>query len=116
MGCCQSLVRSFYSVGGRIRQHHNKVMAGIPRFEPIRVGQSGEELSAFASAGQFANYQKLVTRVVDVFGDELKASRWLSLPNPDLNGDIPLRYAQEHAYDPQTLEPVLARIEHGIDF
>jgi uncharacterized protein (DUF2384 family) len=67
-----------------------------------------------------ANYRKLVDRLVDVFGDEIKASKWLSLPNPELNGEIPLRIAQRFGYDAQVLdrvfEPILTRIEHGIDF
>lgn len=65
---------------------------------------------------QLANYEKLVARTVDVFGDEVKASRWLSLPNPDLNGETPLQAAQQQGYSGSVLEPILIRIEHGIDF
>jgi hypothetical protein len=105
-----------YWVGGGAREDDNGSMAGLPRFEPTRVGQSGAELPVSGSAVELANYQRLVARTVDVFGDELKASRWLSLPSPDFDGAAPLQYAQGHAYDPQALEPVLTRIEHGIDF
>ncbi len=31
---------------------------------------------------ELENYNKLVARAIDVFGDEIKASLWLSLPNP----------------------------------
>jgi uncharacterized protein (DUF2384 family) len=67
-------------------------------------------------AEPLTNYKMLVARVVDVFGDELKASRWLSLPNSDLNGESPLQVAQRDNYSPFVLEPILVRIEHGIDF
>jgi len=63
-----------------------------------------------------AHYQTLVARTVDVFGDEIKASRWLSLPNPDFGGQTPLQVAQKKGYDLQTIEPILIRIEHGVDF
>jgi uncharacterized protein (DUF2384 family) len=91
-------------------------MAEYPRFHPVRLGQGGAEIPAPGSPDELANYQRLVARTVDVFGDELKASRWLSLPSPDFDGVAPLQYAQGQAYDPQALEPVLTRIEHGIDF
>lgn len=58
----------------------------------------------------------LVVRVVDAFGDEVKASRWLSLPNRDLNGRTPLQVAQESGYNLQAIEPILTRIEHGVEF
>jgi uncharacterized protein (DUF2384 family) len=84
-----------------------------------------ETLSAQTKLGQpiprgpaedMLRYRHLVARTVEVFGDELKASRWLSLPNPDLSGETPLEAAQKNGYDAQTLEPILIRIEHGIDY
>jgi hypothetical protein len=68
------------------------------------------------SASEMRNYRNLVMRTIDVFGDEIKASRWLSLPNADLDGETPLKAAQKHGYDPQVLEPIFTRIEHGVDF
>jgi hypothetical protein len=65
---------------------------------------------------RFLNYKGLVNRVVDVFGDDLKASKWLSLANDDFGGKTPLEVAQEADYNVASLEPVLVRIEHGIDF
>jgi len=93
-------------------------MAGQPKFEPESVIASTKVAvgPVITSAEELANYQRLVARAVDVFGDELKASRWLSLPSPDFDGLAPLQFAQKHAFDPQMLEPVFARIEHGIDF
>ncbi len=61
-------------------------------------------------------YRALVSRVVDAFGDEVKASRWLSLPNRDLNGQTPLQAVQSCGYDLQLIEPILTRIEHGVDY
>ena len=65
---------------------------------------------------RFANYERLVDRVSDVFGDDLKASRWLSLANEDFGRITPLAAAREDDYNMTRLEPVLVRIEHGTDF
>ena len=71
-----------------------------------------------APAVRLHNYRELVSRTVEVFGDESKASRWLSLPNTDLNGRTPLDVAQSVDYDESRLqpvfEPIFTRIEHGI--
>jgi uncharacterized protein (DUF2384 family) len=61
-------------------------------------------------------YKHVVDRAVEVFGDEIAASTWLSTPSPDFNNKPPLQVAQEHGYDPEVLEPVLVRIEHGVYF
>jgi Protein of unknown function (DUF2384) len=63
---------------------------------------------------QLAKYEQLVARAVDVFGDEIKASKWLSLPNSELSGETPLQVAKRDGYDRQVLEPIFTRIEHGI--
>jgi uncharacterized protein (DUF2384 family) len=63
---------------------------------------------------ELANYQQLVARAVDVFGDEIKASKWLSLANPELSGETPLQVAQRNSYNVEVLEPLLTQIEHGI--
>jgi uncharacterized protein (DUF2384 family) len=81
--------------------------------------------SAFTGASQpiaagpeheMIRYRALVSRAVNAFGDEIKASRWLSIPNRDLDGQTPLQAVQESGYDMQVLEPILTRIEHGIDY
>jgi uncharacterized protein (DUF2384 family) len=61
-------------------------------------------------------YRALVSRAVEAFGDEIKASRWLSIPNKDLEGQTPLQAVQKSGYDMQVLEPILARVEHGVDY
>jgi hypothetical protein len=71
---------------------------------------------AESAASEFTNYQILVSRTVDAFGDELKASRWLSLPNRDLDGQTPLQAVQNSGYDLRVLEPILTRMEHGVDY
>ena len=71
---------------------------------------------AGAVSHEFVNYKQLVARAVDVFGDEIRASRWLSSASADFNGQTPLEFASRQHYDVQALEPVLIRIEHGIDF
>jgi uncharacterized protein (DUF2384 family) len=61
-------------------------------------------------------YKALVTRTVGVFGDEFKAARWLSLPNRDLDGQTPLQAARKTGYDLRVIEPILIRMEHGVDY
>jgi uncharacterized protein (DUF2384 family) len=63
-----------------------------------------------------SRYRALVSRTVDAFGDEIKASRWLSSPNRDLGGQTPIQAVQSSGYNMLVLEPILTRIEHGIDY
>ncbi len=67
---------------------------------------------------KYSNYRALVDRAIDVFGSELKASRWLSMPSVDLNGKVPLEIAFSCEYDKAKMakffEPIFVRIEHGI--
>lgn len=84
--------------------------------ETFKVKLTDESASAPAAQEELANYEQLVARAVDVFGDEIKASKWLSLPNAELNGDTPLQVAQRNGYNGQVLEPIFTRIEYGIDF
>jgi uncharacterized protein (DUF2384 family) len=72
--------------------------------------------TATSSSEAIANYRALVARTVEAFGDEIKASAWLSLPNADLKGKTPIEAAQAAGYSPLVVEPLLTRIEHGIDF
>jgi len=70
------------------------------------------------SRQQLAGYRSLVARTVEVFGNEIKASRWLSLPCPDFDGRTPIRVASEVDFDPvrvsDLFEPIFVRIEEGI--
>lgn len=67
---------------------------------------------------EYKNYQALVERAIEVFGDELKAALWLSTPSSDLENKVPLQIAQSVHYAADELrgifEPVFLRIEHGI--
>jgi uncharacterized protein (DUF2384 family) len=98
-------------------------MASSPKFESAGISQGtrrsakGEGmLLPIPPSAMMAQYRTLIARTVDVFGDEIKASRWLSLPNRDFDGQTPLQVAQKTGYDLQAIEPILIRIEHGIDF
>jgi len=89
-------------------------MAHAPKSKPANPPVGTPEEPSAATQRELTNYRKLVDRVVDAFGDEIKASRWLSRPNPELNGETPLQTAERNGYDLQVLEPLLTRIEHGI--
>ncbi len=67
-----------------------------------------------ASIANYRKYQAIVERSVDVFGDEVKASRWLSTPSADFDGKTPLQAAEDSGYNLSALEPVFIAIEHGI--
>lgn len=85
-----------------------------PRVKPLEP--HARQFDPAPAARALASYRALVARTVEAFGDEIKASKWLSLPNKDLNGLTPLQLAQANGYSTQSLEPILTRIEHGIDF
>jgi len=67
---------------------------------------------------QYENYKALVDRANEVFGDDLTAARWLSMPSIDLENKVPLQLAQSFNYDANQMydvfEPIFLRIEHGI--
>jgi hypothetical protein len=68
------------------QEEHSRPADAVLR--PVRRAQ--RQAMPFDGPPQLlTNYQKLVARTVDAFGDELKASQWLSIPNPDLNGGRP---------------------------
>jgi uncharacterized protein (DUF2384 family) len=89
-------------------------------FTPIPKRKKSPEIASVeASTAEIWNilrYRGLVSRVVEAFGDEVKASLWLSLPNRDLNGQTPIQVMQANGYDMRALEPIITRIEHGIDY
>ncbi len=93
-------------------------MASSPQFRAKRKPPEsiGGEASQTESGSNLLRYRVLVSRAVEAFGDEIKASRWLSLPNRDLDGQTPIQALQASGYDMQVLEPILTRIEHGIDY
>jgi uncharacterized protein (DUF2384 family) len=93
----------------------------VPRKEQakpvVAVGGAGAKLSEVASSDLlYERYKSLVARVTDVFGDKVVASRWLSTPSADFASQPPIEFARTKGYDVSVLEPVLIRIEHGVDF
>ena len=83
-------------------------------FHPERVITDPQESARL----QYLAYRSLVERAVDVFGDDIKASLWLSRPSADLDGKSPLQEAQRLNYSPAEMnrlfEPIFVRIEEGI--
>jgi len=98
-------------------------MASSPNFEtssgavsPANLEAIGGDERALRPAREMMRYRALIARTVDAFGDEIKASRWLSLPNRDFNGKTSLQVALESGYSLKAIEPILVRIEHGVDY
>ena len=91
-------------------------MASSPYLRGKSVISGTSQPIAGEPVHEIVRYRALVSRVVDAFGDEIKASRWLSTPNRVLDGQTPLQAVQSSGYDMQVLEPILTRIEHGVDY
>ncbi len=91
-------------------------MSKSPASDPERSGVGHPQPVHVEGMQEFTHYKELVSRAVAAFGDEIRASRWLSQPSCDLNGLTPLEMVQGSGYDVQVLEPILVRIEHGIDY
>ena len=84
------------------------------RFVTAATRSDYEEWVRASTVTRFDNYNALVERVREVFGDDLKASNWLSKPNKNLGGRTPLEEARAQDYNVRALEPMLIAIEHGI--
>jgi uncharacterized protein (DUF2384 family) len=88
--------------------------SATPQRKPEAIRALNQGKGTINPALRMKRYQLLVARVVDVFGDELKASRWLSLPNRELEGQVPIQVAEKEGYSLKSIEPLLIRIEHGV--
>ncbi len=62
---------------------------------------------------KYSVYCEVVARTVDVFGDKLKATQWLSQRSTDFNGKSPIDDLTDSDFNPLH---VLGLIEHGIYF
>ena len=84
------------------------------RVEEVRVGKEASQKSE--TEQQYLIYNRVVGRAVDVFGNELKATRWLSRQNPDFGGKSPLEELVDSGFDPTSIFDTLGKIEHGVYF
>ena len=91
-----------------------RIIDNVEPHNPSHQDQRETLAPAVPGSAEYANYKRLVDRTVDVFGDEIIASVWLSIPNSDLDGQSPLQAAQKSGYRTDLIEPILIRIEHGI--
>lgn len=95
-------------------------MSAMPPLVSVQAKQVNESGAPVIQADfgetqeTYRHYQRLVERVIDVFGDEVRANLWLSEPSTALGGETPLQVARRDKYSVDTLEPVLVRLEHGI--
>ena len=64
----------------------------------------------------YLNYNTVIDRAVAVFGSELKATHWLSRPNPDFAGRSPLEALTASFFNPAEILDILGKIEHGVYF
>ena len=64
---------------------------------------------------KYSVYREVVARTVDVFGDKLKATQWLSRRSTDFKGKSPLDDLTDSDFNPAHVLHVLG-IEHGVYF
>ena len=81
------------------------------------------ELGSFLNANteseaeqRYLAYKTVVERAVDVFGNELKATPWLSRQSPDFDGRSPVEALVDSDFNPTAILYTLGRIEHGVYF
>ncbi len=60
-----------------------------------------------------ARLARIYDYTVEVFGDNVKASRWLRTTNRAIDGELPLTLLKSE-YGARIVESILGRIEHGI--
>lgn len=73
---------------------------------------AGEPLKIEEADG-VARLLRVVGHARQVFDDETTADRWLRLPNPALNGEVPIHMAATDL-GAREVEAVLTRLEHGV--
>lgn len=84
----------------------------VPR-RTLARRRSGNELLTVEETDKALRLKRIATLAERVFGDRLKANRWLRKPKPSLNGETPLAFlASENGA--RLVEDMLGRIEHGI--
>lgn len=85
---------------------------------PARQGTLGDlptQQTNFTEAHDlYLCYQRMMERVIDVFGDEIRANLWLCESNAAFGNQTPMQVARLDSYRLETLEPVLMQLEHGI--
>lgn len=84
-------------------------------YQALRVGGEPTAIQAQPSIeARYVEYQQLVARAVEVFGNEIEANRWLSSSSVDFDGRTPLQALVEKG--PDLPMSVLGKIEHGVFF
>lgn len=71
--------------------------------------------TTFYMRQMFDSYSDIVARAIQVFGDEKKASAWLSTRSNDFDGMSPIESLSKTGDGRQVLLN-LGRIEHGVFF
>ncbi len=100
-----------------------KVRASISESLAETLVTTDVELGIFLNANtereaeqRYLAYKTVVERAVDVFGNELKATRWLSRSSSDFDEKSPLEALADSSFDSTPILNVLGKIEHGVYF
>lgn len=95
---------------GRLRR--SDVTMVIPRRTFERRLSEGQALK-IDEADAIARLLRVRDHARAAFGDDDLAEEWLTLPNPELGGEIPIEMARTDV-GAREVEAVLGRIEHGV--
>ena len=100
-----------------------EIRPGINEAAADPLTAASAELGSFFNAStdneaeqQYLAYKTVVERAVDVFGNELKATHWLSRSSLDFGERSPLEALVDSGFDPTPILDVLGKIEHGVYF
>ncbi len=66
-----------------------------------------------AESERVVRYQLLLKRASDVFGDQERARRWLTHPQPGLGNTVPIEFAKSEL-GAREVENLLGRIEYSV--
>jgi putative toxin-antitoxin system antitoxin component (TIGR02293 family) len=90
-----------------------KEIAAVAHIHPRTLARrKSEKRLLLDESDRVYSLASLVTRTIEVLGDEENALVWLRDPNPALGGATPLKYAST-AIGAKRVETILAQIEWG---
>ncbi len=103
----------FRLIKSRARARFAELVKKKPSVHSPASGAEVAEGQAYRPFLQMDRLVPLIARVVAIFGDETKASHWLSTPLPLLDGRSPMQVL-EHPEGVEQIEAILTRIEHNV--
>ncbi len=108
-GVTASTIRELIGAG---RLRRSDVQMVIPA-RTLERRLSGNQMLKIDEADAIARLVRVRDHAREAFEDDDVAEEWLSLPNPELGGEIPIKMARTDV-GARDVEAVLTRFEHGV--